>query len=96
MYLNDFNKRFPNQKESVIDGLRANYIDIHLLHILDAAKKEPRTEKMALNLQNALVNKWLVAKEMPADLTRRFSTVENADEMIRRYTEKLNKMSGKL
>ncbi|KAG6962924.1 hypothetical protein JG688_00008380 [Phytophthora aleatoria] len=51
---------------------------------------------MALNLQNALVNKWLVAKEMPADLTRRFSTVENADEMIRRYTEKLNKMSGKL
>ncbi|KAF1789323.1 hypothetical protein GQ600_22126 [Phytophthora cactorum] len=75
-YLNDFNQRYPDRKETMIDGIRANYIDIKLIPMLYAAQKDPRTKKLAINLQNALVNKWLVAKEKPADLTWRFSTVQ--------------------
>ncbi|KAG3123675.1 hypothetical protein PI126_g23605, partial [Phytophthora idaei] len=62
------------RKETMIDGIRANYIDINLIPMLYAAQKDHRAKKLAINLQNALVNKWLVAKEKPADLTWRFST----------------------
>ncbi|KAF1790983.1 hypothetical protein GQ600_6022 [Phytophthora cactorum] len=92
-YLNDFNQRYPDRKETMIDGIRANYIDIKLIPMLYAAQKDPRTKKLASNLQNAFVNKWLVAKEKPADLTWRFSTVTNAEEMIQRYVKKLDAMS---
>ncbi|KAG6941967.1 hypothetical protein JG687_00019335, partial [Phytophthora cactorum] len=89
-YLNDFNQRYPDRKETMIDGIRTNYIDINLIPMLYAAQKDPRTKKLAINLQNALVNKCLVAKEKPADLTWRFSTVTNAEEMIQRYVKKLD------
>ncbi|KAG2879778.1 hypothetical protein PC117_g26692, partial [Phytophthora cactorum] len=89
-YLNDFNQRYPDRKETMIDGIRTDYIDINLIPMLYAAQKDPRTKKLAINLQNALVNKCLVAKEKPADLTWRFSTVTNAEEMIQRYVKKLD------
>ncbi|RAW26206.1 hypothetical protein PC110_g17379 [Phytophthora cactorum] len=92
-YLNDFNQRYPDRKETMIDGIRTDYIDINLIPMLYAAQKDPRTKKLAINLQNALVNKCLVAKEKPADLTWRFSTVTNAEEMIQRYVKKLDAMS---
>ncbi|KAF1790256.1 hypothetical protein GQ600_21747 [Phytophthora cactorum] len=41
-------------QETMIDGIRANYIDIKLIPMLYAAQKDPRTKKLAINLQNAL------------------------------------------
>ncbi|ETN19107.1 hypothetical protein PPTG_21410 [Phytophthora nicotianae INRA-310] len=38
----------------MIDGLRANYNDLRLLRIFDAAKSDPNMEKLAANLQNKL------------------------------------------
>ncbi|POM67765.1 Hypothetical protein PHPALM_16173 [Phytophthora palmivora] len=82
-YLNDFNKRYPDQKTTMLNGLRANYNDIALLGMLKAAKKDPYTEKLASNLQNALINKWLVDKEKPEDLYRMLDGVETSDELIK-------------
>ncbi|KAG2790221.1 hypothetical protein PC116_g16016 [Phytophthora cactorum] len=65
-YLNDFNHRYPDQKTTMIDGIRANYYDRRLLPILNAAKKDPRTEKLATNLQNALIAKWIAEKKNPS------------------------------
>ncbi|KAE9082072.1 hypothetical protein PF007_g22412 [Phytophthora fragariae] len=93
-YLNDFNQRYPKEKTTMLDGLMDNYNEISLLQIFDAAKKDPRTEKLATNLQNALINQWIVVKKNPADLKRRFNGVLTSDEMIARYVEKLKALSG--
>ncbi|KAF1793540.1 hypothetical protein GQ600_11950 [Phytophthora cactorum] len=87
-YLNDFNHRYPDQKTTMIDGIRANYYDRRLLPILNAAKKDPSTEKLATNLQNALIAKWIAEKKIQV-----FAGREGADEMIQRLTKKLNAMS---
>ncbi|ETI30095.1 hypothetical protein F443_22784 [Phytophthora nicotianae P1569] len=91
-YLNDFNHRYPDLKTAVIDGIRANYYDINLLPILNAAKKDPSTEKLATQLQNALIDKWVAEKKEPAQLIRRFGYMKHADEMIQRYIKKLNEV----
>ncbi|POM61384.1 hypothetical protein PHPALM_29608 [Phytophthora palmivora] len=92
-YLNDFNKRYPDQKTTMLNGLRANYIDRLLLPMLKAAKNDPSTEKLASNLQNALINKWLVDKKKPEDLYRMLDGVETSDELIERYIKKLTALS---
>ncbi|ETI41537.1 hypothetical protein F443_13235 [Phytophthora nicotianae P1569] len=43
-------QRYPDLKTAVIDGIRANYYDKNLLPILNAAKKDPSTEKSATQL----------------------------------------------
>ncbi|KAE9307208.1 hypothetical protein PR003_g21055 [Phytophthora rubi] len=78
----------------MLDGIMDNYNERALLRIFDAAKKDPSTEKLATNLQNALINKWIVDKEKTADLKRRFSKLPTSDEMIARYGEKLKALSG--
>ncbi|POM73220.1 Avirulence protein (Avh) [Phytophthora palmivora] len=62
-YLNDFNKLYPDQKTTMLNGLRANYNDRALLRMFKAAKNDPSTEKLASDLQNALINKWLADKK---------------------------------
>ncbi|KAE9040128.1 hypothetical protein PR002_g5130 [Phytophthora rubi] len=93
-YLNDFNQRYPNEKTTMIDDLMANYIERTLLRMFDVAKKDPSTEKLATDLQNALINKWIDAKEKPAGLKRMLDGVPTADEMVARYVEKLKALSG--
>ncbi|KAL3670781.1 hypothetical protein V7S43_003967 [Phytophthora oleae] len=58
-YLNDFNHKYPDKKTTMIDSIRANYIDLRLIPILNEAAKVPSTEKLAKNLQNALIDKWV-------------------------------------
>ncbi|KAG6612970.1 uncharacterized protein IUM83_11930 [Phytophthora cinnamomi] len=53
-YLNDFNRRYPEDKTRMIDRLRAYYNDINLLTKLNAAKEDPKTKKQAMNLESAL------------------------------------------
>ncbi|KAE9097137.1 hypothetical protein PF007_g16729 [Phytophthora fragariae] len=95
-YLNDFNQRYPDEKTTMIDGLKASYWDRGLLTMFDAAKKDPSTEKLATNLQNALINKWIVAKEKPADLKRTLNEGPASEEMIARYVKKLEALSGNI
>ncbi|KAE8976213.1 hypothetical protein PR003_g25231 [Phytophthora rubi] len=93
-YLNDFNQRYPKEKTTMLDGLMGNYIERVLLRMFDAAKKDPSAEKLATNLQNALINKWIVAKEKPAYLRGLLDGVPTSDKMIARYVEKLKALSG--
>ncbi|KAH7464955.1 RxLR effector protein [Phytophthora ramorum] len=87
-YLSDFNQQYPDKKTTMIDAFRASYNDRALLRMFDAAKKVPGSEKLVTNLENALLDKWVSAKETPAVLSRRFSGVVAADEMIQRYIKK--------
>ncbi|KAG6583297.1 putative RxLR effector [Phytophthora cinnamomi] len=93
-YLNQFNRRYPEAETTMIDGLRANYADINLLAIFNAAKKDPKTEKLAMNLESALVIKWVAEKEPLAVLKRRFNHVRFADELLEKYAEKVKTLSG--
>ncbi|KAE9359091.1 hypothetical protein PR003_g953 [Phytophthora rubi] len=93
-YLNDFNHRYPDEKTTMLDGIMDSYIERALLKIFNAATKDPSTEKLATNLQNALINKWIVAKKKPADLKWTLVGVPTGDEMIARYVEKLKALSG--
>ncbi|ETI30387.1 hypothetical protein F443_22494, partial [Phytophthora nicotianae P1569] len=88
--LDNFNKRYPDQKTTMIDGLRANYNDLRLLRIFDAAKSDPNTEKLAANLQNALVDTYGLLRRKPADLKRMRDGVPTSDKMIERYVKKLD------
>ncbi|KAG3231284.1 hypothetical protein PI124_g23621 [Phytophthora idaei] len=60
--------------------------------MLNAAKKDPSMEKLATNLQNALIAKWIAEKKNPSDF-KYLRDEEGADEMIQRLTKKLNAMS---
>ncbi|KAE9210225.1 hypothetical protein PF002_g18884 [Phytophthora fragariae] len=56
------------------------------------AKKDPGTEKLAANLQSALIDKWIVEKKKPSDLKSIFIG-SKGDEMNARYVEKLKVLS---
>ncbi|KAK1935654.1 hypothetical protein P3T76_010349 [Phytophthora citrophthora] len=51
-YLKDFNHKYPAEKTTMVDSIRANYTDLHLhvVRILDEVEKIPSTEKLAKNL----------------------------------------------
>ncbi|KAG7387331.1 hypothetical protein PHYPSEUDO_014425 [Phytophthora pseudosyringae] len=93
-YLNDFNQRYPNERTTMIDAIRANYSDRQLLRIFNAAKQDPSTEKLASNLENAMLDKWLVAKENPASLKWTYDGLPGIDGIIQRYSKKFAAMSG--
>ncbi|KAF4146174.1 hypothetical protein GN958_ATG04649 [Phytophthora infestans] len=88
-YLDDFNQRYPSKKTTMIDCFRANYYDIRLVSILDAAKKDSATKKLASKLEDALLDKWVAAREKLADLRRIFGDGEPYDNLLERYSKKL-------
>ncbi|KAG2789507.1 hypothetical protein JG687_00007359 [Phytophthora cactorum] len=92
-YLVNYNKRYPEEQTTMIDGLRANYNDLNLLSMLNAEKNNRSMDKLVDDLKNAMVAKWVITGEKLADLQLRFSHVENGDEMIQRFKE-LKKVSG--
>ncbi|KAF4131910.1 hypothetical protein GN958_ATG18943 [Phytophthora infestans] len=85
-YLDNFNDRYPGEKTTVIDGLKAHYGDRALLQMLNAAKEDPSTKKLVTDLQSALILKWRDAKQTPEKLTSMLDGVPNSREMIDRYT----------
>ncbi|KAG1699988.1 hypothetical protein DVH05_012422 [Phytophthora capsici] len=90
-YLTAFNKKYPDKKISMIDGLRNVYTDRVLVQVLSIAKNG-RTEKLATDMQNALLNKWLAAKKTPEEIKLMLHGIANSDDMITRYATKLNKL----
>eukprot|EP00644_Phytophthora_capsici_P004518 jgi/Phyca11/110854/e_gw1.19.467.1 len=92
-YLNDFNKRYPGEKTTMIDSIRENVIDLQLIRILDEAEKIPTTKKLAQSLENDLIDKWVAEKKTVAYLKRWIGHVPSSDVWVERYTKKLNKMS---
>ncbi|OWY94602.1 Avirulence (Avh) protein, partial [Phytophthora megakarya] len=96
-YLNSFNKQYPKEKVTMIEGLRAHYRDINLSRILEKANNDPSTEKMAIDLENALVNKWMVEKKSLAELYmyNQRGHEKSFDALIQRYVKKVTVMTGK-
>ncbi|KAL4114920.1 hypothetical protein PRIC2_013817 [Phytophthora ramorum] len=89
-YLSDFNQQYPDKKTNVINGLRTSYNDRSLLRMFDATKKVPGMEKLGTTLENAMLNKWVSEKRIPAELSKMLSGVDTADEMIQRYIKIAN------
>ncbi|KAK1943979.1 hypothetical protein P3T76_005375 [Phytophthora citrophthora] len=92
-YLDDFNQKYPAEKTSMIESIRANYKDILLMPILHEAAKIPKTEKLAKNLQNALTDKWVDEKVTVEKLKGMFGHMPSSNTWIEQYSEKLNKLS---
>ncbi|POM57885.1 LOW QUALITY PROTEIN: Hypothetical protein PHPALM_37547 [Phytophthora palmivora] len=88
-YLDDFNQRYPNQKTTMIDALRDNFTDRNLLPILSVARKDPATEKLAINLQNALIDEWLAVDMQLKDLELMLRHEVSYENMLERYLTKL-------
>ncbi|ETI41267.1 hypothetical protein F443_13497, partial [Phytophthora nicotianae P1569] len=42
---------------------------------------------LATELENALVMKWVAKNENPAQLLEKLRGIENADELVKRYTD---------
>ncbi|OWZ01292.1 Avirulence (Avh) protein [Phytophthora megakarya] len=95
-YLNAFNKQYPKEKVTMIEGLRANYNDINMLTIFEQAKKDPTTEKLVIDLENALINKWIVEKKSSAYLHKQLGHVKSSDDMIQRYVKKSGQLKMRL
>ncbi|GMF40271.1 unnamed protein product [Phytophthora fragariaefolia] len=92
-YLDDFNQLYPEQKTTIIDGLRANYNDINILRIFNTAKKDPSTEKLVPKLQSSHIDKWVAEKEPVETLKRMFDHIPNYGEMIEGYAKRLGALS---
>ncbi|KAJ8523767.1 hypothetical protein ON010_g17351 [Phytophthora cinnamomi] len=88
-YLEDFNAKFPNKKVSMIDTFRENFGDKALSQMLIAATETPATEKIATTLQTSLLNKWILAKKTPADVSEILKTGDAVDEGGRKAVGKL-------
>ncbi|KAF4144564.1 hypothetical protein GN958_ATG06244 [Phytophthora infestans] len=54
-----------------------------------AAKKDSATKKLASKLEDALLDKWVAAREKPADLRRIFGDGQPYDKLLERYSKKL-------
>eukprot|EP00644_Phytophthora_capsici_P011642 jgi/Phyca11/19596/fgenesh1_pg.PHYCAscaffold_50_\ len=89
-YLDDWNNAYPSKKTTMIDGLVDNYHISALVPMLAAAEKVPSTKKLASQLQDALVEKWVAEKKTMAYLKPRLKGVPSSDDMLERYTKKLN------
>ncbi|OWZ14580.1 Avirulence (Avh) protein [Phytophthora megakarya] len=94
-YVNAFNTQYPKEKVTMIEGLRANYNDINMLTIFEKAKNDPTTGQLVIDLENALINKWMVEKKSPAYLHRQLGHVKSSNAMIQRYIKKVTAMTGK-
>nr|QMU24897.1 PaRXLR73 [Phytophthora agathidicida] len=57
----------PKLKTSLIDTLRDHYNDSDLLRVFIAAKKNPKTEKLGANLEQALLTKYRANKSKNAN-----------------------------
>jgi hypothetical protein len=64
-YVNLFNKENPTEKVSALAALTARFGDDALATMIDAAKKVPKTETMATQLQAEQIKHWLDAGKLP-------------------------------
>ncbi|OWZ06972.1 Avirulence (Avh) protein [Phytophthora megakarya] len=87
-YLNAFNERYPDKHTTMIDGLLSYFNDGHLVRMFKTAKEDPHTEKLAISLENALLDKWMAEGLKPEKLEQILSRMDSA-EMIKRYAMKL-------
>nr|AMJ52088.1 RxLR128 [Phytophthora capsici] len=89
-YLDDWNQAYPSKKETMIDGFRGNYHDLDLVPMLAAAEKAPSTKKLASELKDALVDKWVAEKKTLAYVKSWLKGISSSDDMLERFTAKLN------
>eukprot|EP00644_Phytophthora_capsici_P018547 jgi/Phyca11/127980/e_gw1.73.178.1 len=89
-YLDDWNNAYPSKKTTMIDELLGNYHSMGLVPILEAAEKVPSTKKLASQLQDALVDKWIADKETVAYVRSWLTRYSSSGDILERYTKKLN------
>eukprot|EP00644_Phytophthora_capsici_P011624 jgi/Phyca11/123247/e_gw1.50.412.1 len=89
-YLDDWNQAYPSKKETMIDGFVDNYHTLDLIPILAAAEKVPSTKKLASQLKDALVDKWVAEKKTLAYVKSWLNGVPSSDDMLKRFATKLN------
>ncbi|OWZ19825.1 Avirulence (Avh) protein [Phytophthora megakarya] len=93
-YLEEFNQRYPDKKTTVVDELRPYYSDSKMLVMFKTARSDPSTQKIAINLENALINKWFVEKKTPDYLRSQLGNVDPTRNMINRYETKLKEVAN--
>ncbi|KAK1944361.1 hypothetical protein P3T76_004273 [Phytophthora citrophthora] len=89
-YLDDWSKAVPlSEKTTMLDSIRANYINLHLIPILGAAEKVLSTKKLVLQLKDALADKWVTEKKTLDYVKLWLKDKPFSDDMLQRYTNKL-------
>ncbi|POM72270.1 RxLR effector family protein [Phytophthora palmivora] len=83
-YLNEFNKKHPSKKTTMLDTIRKNYVDEAIVDMIVAAKANPATELTATNLELLLLNKWLREKVHPSTVARWLSA-DKSGKIDKRY-----------
>eukprot|EP00644_Phytophthora_capsici_P011665 jgi/Phyca11/10476/fgenesh1_pm.PHYCAscaffold_50_\ len=89
-YLDDWNKAYPSNKMTMIDGFRDNYNDLNLVRLFTKAEKTPSSKKLASQLKDALADKWVAEKKTLDYVKSWYSHVPSSDDMLDRFTKKLN------
>ncbi|OWZ17767.1 RxLR effector protein [Phytophthora megakarya] len=69
-YIDDFNKKYPDDRTSMIDSIRYSYTDEELAKILMAGKSNSKTKELAANLELALVNTWSRELKTPDEVSK--------------------------
>ncbi|OWY93666.1 RxLR effector protein, partial [Phytophthora megakarya] len=79
-YANTLSVKFP--KMSAISTLTKHYGDEMLYRIIQLAKRNERTEKLAIGLESKQMQQWLTNRKDPDDLFRLFQLNDDASKML--------------
>lgn len=97
-YMQEFNAKYPDQKDSMIDIFRATFGDKDLAKMLIAAKEVPDTKKVATDLQTALLNDWVRDKATTAAVSKVLTAGGVAEStkatLLAEYAAKLKETLG--
>nr|ANW82094.1 suppressor of RNA silencing [Phytophthora infestans] len=66
-YLDEFNKKFPDEKVSMTDTFRTSLDDETLKSLLITAKELPDMKTLSTKLQTVQIERWLASKTSPED-----------------------------
>ncbi|GMF55043.1 unnamed protein product [Phytophthora fragariaefolia] len=90
-YVNDYNRRSPTEKTTTIDTLLLFYKKYSLFQMVEKARKVSSTEKIATDLQLALLNNWVRAKQTPEDVAKMLK-IEISSPLMTMYARKFNRV----
>jgi hypothetical protein len=97
-YLNAYNAKYPSTKTYMIDMFRASYGDEALVDMLIAAKQVASTKRIATSMETSLLNKWVLAKKSPDEVSTILTAGTVADDattkLLESYTAKFKETYG--
>lgn len=79
LYVQEFNKKYPFAKATMIQTFSKSYSEEKVAVMIQAATKNPETEKFAKDRQTAQFKQWMVDEKTPDDVFKKVLMLDSTD-----------------